>query len=126
MSFAKNIKRIRLSNELTQAKMSKKLFMEQSNYSKLETGKKQPNNHIIERISNEFNVDKESLLGVGSFTFENGSLPNNKQVIGSYTTVDEKIVDLLSQQQKILEQQQMMIDQQHKIIEQFISNANRI
>lgn len=107
MSFGDRLKKIRQSHHFTQTEMSKKLHMEQSNYSKYENNKAVPAAHIINRICSEFKVSADWLLcsepETDSLLKENKK--SNLTVTQSehYYYVPKKLLDAYLKQQQLLE-----------------------
>jgi len=60
--FAKNIRKIRKNNHLTQKELAEKLGVGISTVSDWEKAKKMPRAGVIEKISNEFKITKSSLF----------------------------------------------------------------
>lgn len=109
MSFGNKLKQLRRQNDLSQQQMSEKLHIEQSTYSRYETGKAVPNGDIIMRVANIFNVTPDWLMQPENnhITFEGGSANNVTAVINQGTQqniyyVPKEMMDSLINQQKLL------------------------
>lgn len=106
MSFGNKLKEIRRLNKLTQKQMGEKLLLEQSTYSRYESGLSQPNMDIVNRIVETFGVTLNSLMQTDDRTvyFEQGS--SNHGFVHSdnctyYSVPKEVLADMAQQQQNI-------------------------
>ena len=70
MSFGNKIKNLRKQLKLTQIEMADKLLMNQSSYSRYESGRANPGIHIIQRVSNTFKVSMEWLMETNKSNME--------------------------------------------------------
>lgn len=104
MSFGNKLKEIRKLNKLTQEEMGKKLLLEQSTYSRYESGLSKPNMDIVNRVVESFGVTLNSLMQTDDKTvfFEQGS-SNNGFVHSdncTYYSVPKEILADMAEQQK--------------------------
>lgn len=104
MSFGKKLKEIRKQHNLTQKNMGEKLMLEQSTYSRYESGMSNPNIDIINRVVETFGVTLQSLMQSDdkSVIFETGSSNNGfvNSDNGTYISVPKDVLDTLAEQQK--------------------------
>ena len=82
-NFQNIFKRLRTSSKLTQAEMAEKLGISRSTIGMYETGAREPDFEILEKIADFFNVDTDYLLGR---TEKTSILP---ETIGHYYLNDE-------------------------------------
>jgi transcriptional regulator with XRE-family HTH domain len=114
MAFGDKLRKIRRDNNLTQADMSQRLAMEQSNYSRYETNKTTPTIDLVNKIASEFAVEVDWLMQNDNSTviFEGGST-NNGDVIQTenyYAVPKELIESWLQPQAQIAEMLQKIIN----------------
>ena len=62
--FAENLKNLRLSKGLTQTQLAQRLWLNKSIISAYENETRVPSLEALIKLSNEFNVSKEYLLGI--------------------------------------------------------------
>jgi transcriptional regulator with XRE-family HTH domain len=107
MPFSTRLKKIRRESNKSQAEMAEILFMEQSTYSKYETGKIIPNTDMLQRISEKFSVDIAWLLSDdgNDVHFENGSVNNGNGLVNAenFYSIPKEIIDSVLQQQQLLQ-----------------------
>ena len=60
--IGKNIKRLRLQQELTQDELAERLFVTRQTVSNYETGKSKPDVEMLVKISEVFGVDVQQLI----------------------------------------------------------------
>jgi transcriptional regulator with XRE-family HTH domain len=106
MSFGNKLKEIRKINKLTQKQMGEKLLLEQSTYSRYESGMSQPNMDIVNRIVETFGVTLNSLMQSDDRTvfFEQGSSNNgfvHSDNCTYYSVPKEVLADMAEQQKNI-------------------------
>jgi len=62
--FSTRLKELRLENNLTQAQLAQQLNVSQRSISSWETGFRQPDYELLEKICKLFNVSADYLLGM--------------------------------------------------------------
>ena len=106
MTIGEKLKDLRKKHGLSQVDMSRRIHMEQSNYSKYESNKRKPTIDIIERIAQEFKIPVETFLqnDKHSVIFENGSINQGALILQNenYYAVPKEMLDTFLHQQKTL------------------------
>jgi len=94
MSFGNKLKAIRKSLSFTQLEMSDKLLMDQSAYSRYESGKTSPTIDLVKRVSEIFYVDMIWLLEAGN--------DDVQQKNPTLSELDNEVIQFMLEQQKKL------------------------
>ena len=97
MSFGIRLKGIRKRLNLSQAEMAAKLLMDQSSFSRYESGKTSPTIEIVKRVSDIFNVSIVWLLEIGEPDHKHKSSPRKKK---QSNHLDNEIIQFMLEQQK--------------------------
>lgn len=101
--FINNLKSLRTNKGLKQEELAKILGLSRSTITKYETGEREPDFEILEKIADYFNVSTDFLLGR-----EKRELLNVNETTASYrisriSTLHEKIDRLPEEKQKLIE-----------------------
>ena len=102
MAVNKNIKRLRLANNLTQQIIAEKLNISQNAYSLIENGKTKIDIQRIHQFASIFNVDSAELINDVPLNFLN---TNQKVEVASKHEGSEDILHLLKEQLKVKDKQ---------------------
>ncbi|WP_051691860.1 helix-turn-helix domain-containing protein [Pedobacter borealis] len=102
MAVNKNIKRLRLANNLTQQIIAEKLNISQNAYSLIENGKTKIDVQRIRQFASIFNVDSAELLNDVPLNFQN---INQQAQVTSKHESSEDILHLLKEQLKVKDKQ---------------------
>lgn len=78
MELGTKIKNIRYNNNLSQEEMAKILKINRNNLSRIETNKSLPTAEVLIRLSEEFSVSIDSLLGLNLESNDNTEARNSK------------------------------------------------
>ncbi len=88
--FAENLKKLRTNKGLTQTQLAKRLWLNKSIISAYENETRTPSLEVLIKLSNEFNVSIEYLLGIEREKTINVTGLNEEQI-----TIVSSLVDLL-------------------------------
>ncbi|UOF90768.1 helix-turn-helix transcriptional regulator [Fodinisporobacter ferrooxydans] len=136
--FSQRLKWLREKRGLTQAEMAEKLNMSQPGYSKIESGRSEPNLETLVKLPKILGEDLNFIVGLDDYTFEakqaSDELHNVNQklhsILGNIDFVinnyDEDHKELFDARKDILEQQllELKIDQSklQKKLDNYLSN----
>ena len=93
--FAENLKKLRISKSLTQTQLSQKLWLNKSIISAYENETRTPSLEVLIKLSNEFNVSMEYLLGISREKTIDVTGLNEEQI-----AVVSSLVELLKKENK--------------------------
>lgn len=88
MTFGKKLKELRLENNLTQTQLGQLLNVSKANISKYENNQLEPNLDTLNKISEEFNVSIDYLIGTDITNVKRGISEKEKDI-------DEELEELL-------------------------------
>lgn len=80
------LKELRKENQLSQEEVAKSLFIDQSKYNRIESGKLIPKIDLVKRLTDFFKLNVEELIKESTSNTEN--LNNNKGVCGNYISIE--------------------------------------
>ncbi|MEJ7609783.1 MAG: helix-turn-helix transcriptional regulator [Ferruginibacter sp.] len=106
MSFGNKLRILRISNNLDQDTISKKLHISQPVYSRYENDEKEVNedNPVVKRVSEEFDVPVKWLLTAQNNSYVPESDPENRPPDPGYYSVPKDFLEALLKQQQMTEQ----------------------
>lgn len=93
--FAENLKNLRTSKGLTQTQLAKRLWLNKSIISAYENETRTPSLEVLIKLSNEFNVSIEYMLGIEREKTINVTGLNKEQI-----AVVSSLVDLLRKENR--------------------------
>ena len=95
--FAENLKSLRTNKGLTQTQLAQRLWLNKSIISAYENETRTPSLEVLIKLSNEFNVSMEYLLGIEREKTIDISELNEEQI-----TVINSLIELLKKENKTI------------------------
>ena len=96
MNIGDNIKRIRTEKGIQQKKMASDLGLNQSNYSKIENGKREPSIELINKLSEYLEVSVNDLFN------EQEQIPKEVTIENKNTLEQMKMIEQLDEEDKFI------------------------
>ena len=87
--FSENLKELRLSRNLTQGELAKRLWVNKSIISAYENQERLPSVSVLVKISLEFNVSIEYLLGLDKFRTLDVSKLTDEQIVAIAKLIEQ-------------------------------------
>ena len=110
------LKELRKENQLSQEDIAKSLFIDQSKYNRIESGKLIPKIDLVKRLADFFKLNVEELIKES--TSNNVHINNNKGVCGNYISIE----NYNESQEKMLEKLQNNLTEIQKLFELALKN----
>lgn len=106
MSFGNKLRMLRVSNNLDQDTISKKLHISQPVYSRYENDEKEVNedNPVVKRVSEEFDVPVKWLLTAQNNSYSPETEGEGRLPVNAYYSVPKDFLEAFLKQQQMTEQ----------------------
>lgn len=112
--FGSRLKKLRKENRLTQIELAKILFIDDTSISKYENGKVTPENGLMQRIADYFNVSIDYLLGRS----DERNIDSNR--LSKANSLKDELIELMVKR-GLIKDKNNINDEHIKLIEMSIS-----